>query len=78
MFFQNTTIKLNLEIDGHYLHLKDSSTNIIVETLNIKKIYKCAVRHNMVPFSTDPQDMSWCGIAFPYGSRESLDFLNVR
>jgi len=32
----------------------------------------------MVPFATDPQDMSWCGIAFPYGSRDTTDFINVK
>jgi len=31
----------------------------------------------MVPFATDSKDKSWCGIAFPYGNRDSVDGLKV-
>lgn len=65
MFFNNATLKMKLEIKGKFLIMKNPATNQFVELLDTRKIYKCSVQYNMVPFSNNSSDQSWCGLAFP-------------
>lgn len=65
MFFQNTTISLKMKIENTFLLLKNPSDGTVVEIIDTKKIYKCAIWYNIVPFATDRRDNSWCGIGFP-------------
>jgi len=44
----------------------------VAEVINPKDIYKCAVMHNVLPFALNPNDLSWCGIAFPLGHRDEM------
>jgi hypothetical protein len=56
---------MKLELKGSFLIFTHPTTNAFVELLDAKKIYKCSIRYNMVPFANNPTDNSWCGLAFP-------------
>jgi len=43
MFFQNVAVEMKMEISTNNLVLKIASSNTVVEVLDLKKIYKCAV-----------------------------------
>jgi len=43
MFFQNVAVEMKMEISGSNLNLKIASSNTMVEIIELKKIYKCAV-----------------------------------
>jgi len=34
--------------------------------------------HNILPFALNPQDTSWCGIAFPLGNRETVANITIK
>jgi len=66
-----------MKILPNQLQLVDENKNVI-ETIDPKKVYQCSVIHNVVPYSLNPSDKSWCGIAFPYGDRSNSSLLNVK
>jgi len=55
-----------MKIKKTNLELVDDTNNVI-ETIDPKKIYQCSAIHNVVPYSLNPSDKSWCGVAIPYG-----------
>jgi len=51
--------------------LKDEN-NIIKKVINPQDIYQCSIWHNVIPFSSNPQDKSYCGIGFGYGLKNEF------
>lgn len=63
--------KLNLVKNEQFYLLEDTKSKKNMEIINPDTIYKCQIWHNILPFSVNPDDKSYCGIGFGDGLKES-------
>lgn len=54
---------------------KDKSS-VNVHSLKPSNIYQCSIWHNVLPFSINPSDPSYCGIGWGYGQRDEFGNVN--
>lgn len=69
---------MKLKIIENKLRIYEFTTDLSIEIIDPKNIYKCSVYQNVIEFANNPVDLSWCGIAFPYGSKDSSSSLTIK
>jgi len=78
MYFSNNVEHVKIKVTDNKLKIYEFTTDLSIDMIDPKKIYKCSIYHNIVEFATNPIDLSWCGIAFPYGNRSDSSSLTIK